>query len=416
MSGQVISPGEAGQYTAAMDRTNQAIDVAIIGGGAAGLWLLDRLHSAGYSSALFASGPLGGEQTLAAQGMIHGGMKYALDGSAGADAQAVAAMPGVWRECLAGHGAVDLRGCDILSDRLHLWSSGALPTRLATLLAGRLLQGTSRRIDSQQGPGVFQHPGFRGALVELSDFVIDPASLIRLLAERHRERLFAIDWRHATLQVRDRRAQLQLPGLTLEPGCLVLAAGAGNAGLLGQLGQAAPAMQTRPLAQVLVRSRDAQPLFGHCIGTRPSPRLTVSTHLRANSDRVWYLGGDLATKGVEMTDAELVQLARAELAATLPWVNLGDADWRVTRVDRAEPAQPGGGKPDGAYLGRIGNIDNTLVAWPTKLTLCPQLGDALIESLATAQGQAPSAATDYPDLTCLGRPEIGQPPWETAFQ
>src|SRR5665213_2066743 len=50
-------------------------DIAIFGGGIAGLWLLNRLRTAGYSALLFESGALGGGQTNKAQGIIHGGMK-----------------------------------------------------------------------------------------------------------------------------------------------------------------------------------------------------------------------------------------------------------------------------------------------------------------------------------------------------
>ena len=50
-------------------------DIAILGGGIAGLWLLNRLRGAGYSAVLLTAGELGAEQTIASQGMIHGGMK-----------------------------------------------------------------------------------------------------------------------------------------------------------------------------------------------------------------------------------------------------------------------------------------------------------------------------------------------------
>ena len=42
-------------------------DVAIIGGGIAGLWLLNRLVNDGYNALLFEQTALGGEQTVASQ-------------------------------------------------------------------------------------------------------------------------------------------------------------------------------------------------------------------------------------------------------------------------------------------------------------------------------------------------------------
>ena len=49
------------------------VDVVIFGGGAAGLWTLDELHRAGRSVVLLESGDLGAGQTIASQGIIHGG-------------------------------------------------------------------------------------------------------------------------------------------------------------------------------------------------------------------------------------------------------------------------------------------------------------------------------------------------------
>ncbi|MFN7609893.1 MAG: FAD-dependent oxidoreductase, partial [bacterium] len=51
-------------------------DVVLIGGGIAGLWLANVLQQKGYTVALLEENTLGGEQTLASQGMIHGGQKY----------------------------------------------------------------------------------------------------------------------------------------------------------------------------------------------------------------------------------------------------------------------------------------------------------------------------------------------------
>jgi len=56
------------------------VDVAIIGGGIAGLWLLARLRQRGYGVLLIESERLGTGQTISSQGIIHGGTKYALRG------------------------------------------------------------------------------------------------------------------------------------------------------------------------------------------------------------------------------------------------------------------------------------------------------------------------------------------------
>ena len=79
-------------------------DVAIIGGGIAGLWLLNRLVNDGYNALLFEQTALGGEQTVASQGMIHGGIKYTLSGTLSGASEAIADMPAHWQACMEGKG------------------------------------------------------------------------------------------------------------------------------------------------------------------------------------------------------------------------------------------------------------------------------------------------------------------------
>jgi len=58
------------------------LDAVIFGGGAAGLWILDELRRAGLAILLLEGGRrgLGSGQTIASQGIIHGGLKYTLAG------------------------------------------------------------------------------------------------------------------------------------------------------------------------------------------------------------------------------------------------------------------------------------------------------------------------------------------------
>jgi len=54
------------------------LDVLVLGGGIAGLWTLDTLHRRGYRVALLEQARLGQGQSIQAQGIVHGGGKYAL--------------------------------------------------------------------------------------------------------------------------------------------------------------------------------------------------------------------------------------------------------------------------------------------------------------------------------------------------
>jgi len=387
------------------------IDCIILGGGCAGLWLLNELHSRGYSAVLFERDALGAGQSSAAQGIIHGGVKY----GGGAAAAALAAMPAAWRDCLAGRGRLDLRGCRVLSDHTWLWSGGGGAAGLATALAGRLLRSAARRLSPDDYPGALRAPGLRGPVYRLDEPVLDTSSLLACLAGPQRQHIYRIDWRRARLRVADGAAQLQLPECTLAPGCLLLAAGAGNESLITALGAREPAMQRRPLQQVVVRHEYPGELFGHCLDGAGAPRLTVTTHRGTDGAYIWYLGGGLASDAAELAPADLIARARQELATQLPWLDLGHSEWRTLRVDRAEPRTPGKRLPGGPFLAGIAGVANALALWPVKLALCPLLGECLLH-LLDARGLHPRFQPDLSPLHALGTPSLATPCWETLFQ
>ena len=389
-------------------------DIAIIGGGVAGLWLLNQLRNRGYSVVLFEREALGSYQTIGSQGMIHGGIKYALAGALSNSSETLAAMPAMWRQCLRGEGKVDLRGCRVLSEDFFLWSNAGMQSRLASFFASRLLRGRVERVAAGHYPAPLRSADFRGQVYRLEDLVLDVPSLVATLAQRHRDVIFAIDWQHAALRRLRRQAVLDVQGCTIVPGKLLLTAGAGNEALLTALGSTGPAMQRRPLQQVLARHQYSGDLFGHCMGSNPSPRLTISSHRDSAGRPVWYLGGDLATNGADEEPARLIARARRELADLLPWVDLGDARWATLRLERAEPRQASLLRPDSAFVGKLDSVDNALATWPTKLTLCPDLGDQVERQLA-AEGMLPRCRPDLAPLAPLGRPPLASPYWDTLF-
>ncbi len=391
------------------------IDIAIIGGGIAGLWTLNQLRARGYSAVLFEQEALGSYQTIGSQGMIHGGVKYALAGAWGGDSQAISSMPATWRRCLAGQGKVDLRGCEVLSEDFFLWSSASLQSRLSSLLASKLLNTEVRKVAAADYPAALQSARFRGQVYRLPDLVLHVPSLVDTLASRCRDAIFSIDWRQASLRREGRRAVLSLPQCTLMPEQLLLTAGAGNEALIAGLGSTEPAMQRRPLQQVLVRHEFEAPFFGHCMGSSASPRLTISSHRDRTGRPVWYLGGDLSTGAAEAAPAELIARARRELADLLPWLDFGTCQWATIRLDRAEPRQQGLLKPDRAFLGRLDGLDNARAAWPTKLTLAPDLADE-VERQLDADGILPHHPQELTLLAGADRPPRATPYWDTLFQ
>lgn len=393
-------------------------DIVILGGGVAGLWLLDDLRRRHYRALLLEAGALGGVQTLASQGMIHGGIKYSLAGALSGASEAIAGMPAYWKRCLAGEATPDLRAARVLSEHFYLWSSRATGSRLTAFLASKAVRGRVERVAPAARPPLFREPGFGGQLYRLVDLVLDVPSLVAALAAPWQESIFSLagaahSWERGGAGEPVLHLSAGGERWRLAPQAFVCAAGAGNAALLAELGAAAPAMQRRPLHQVMVRHRYPHPLHGHCLGRETTPRLTVSSHPCGNGEQVWYLGGGLAEEGVDMVPEALIERAQRELAELLPWVALGEgARWATWKVDRAEPRQRGLVRPDQAFAEWADCPGNALIAWPTKLTLCPNLAQQVAERLA-ARGIVPGDGA--PPVLPLDRPPHARTPWQEAF-
>ncbi|UAW99103.1 FAD-dependent oxidoreductase [Halopseudomonas nanhaiensis] len=383
-------------------------DICILGGGIAGLWLNARLRSEGFSTLLIERGALGGGQSSKSQGIIHGGTKYALHGKLTTAAEAIAGMPQRWRDCLQGKGEVDLSGVRLLSEHHYLWSPGNLISNLAGFFASKALRGRVDQVKGAELPAVFANPAFRGKVYRLAELVLDVPDVIRRLAELSGESLAVSSsaqvMRHGDGSV----AGIRMGDTTVVARRYVLTAGEGNEGLLQSWGVEQPAMQRRPLQMVLVKGRDLPALYAHCLGSSPKPRITVTTHPCADGQWCWYLGGELAELGVNMTPDALIDRARAELKELLPWVHLDECQWTTLPVNRAEPAQSGLVRPDTAYLQAVHNV---LVSWPTKLALAPDLADQTLGELRK-QGIAPEIAQPVSDLPT---PKLAAPVWDVAF-
>ena len=132
------------------------LDAVIVGGGIAGLWLANLLYTRGDRIALLEARQLGSGQTLASQGMIHGGIKYALGGSLTSAAQAIAGMPNRWRDCLNGEGDIDLSDLKPLAADNLLFADGSGLGRFTTFFASRTLRGRLKRLESDRWPEALQ--------------------------------------------------------------------------------------------------------------------------------------------------------------------------------------------------------------------------------------------------------------------
>ncbi|WP_249582897.1 NAD(P)/FAD-dependent oxidoreductase [Pseudomonas viridiflava] len=380
-------------------------DVLIVGAGVAGLWLNARLRRQGFSTVLVESASLGGGQSLKSQGIIHGGAKYALHGALSGASEAIADMPRRWREALDGKGELDLSGVRLLSDAHYLWSPGTIAGNLTSFFASKAVRGRVDQVKGEQLPPALQHPKFKGKVYRLAELVVDVPSLINRLVELAGDSLLA-GKQIEPLYEGDELVGLRVDGTDIHAQRIVLSAGGGNADLLKAVGISQPQMQRRPLHMVLVKGPTLKPLYAHCLGGGTKPRITVTTHPAADGQWVWYLGGDLAeADGVAREPEAQIAVARKELEALLPWVDLSQAQWATLRVDRAEPAQSGLVRPDNAFLDSQKRL---MVGWPTKLALAPDFADRVL-SVLSREGIHP---TPQPALANVPKPPIAVPVWD----
>ena len=383
-------------------------DFLIVGGGIAGLWLNARLRRQGFATLLVESARLGGGQSVKSQGIIHGGAKYALHGALTGASEAIADMPRRWREALAGNGELDLTGVRLLSDAHYLWSPGSLAGNITSFFASKAVRGRVDQVKGEQLPPALQHPKFKGKVYRLAELVLDVPSLISRLSELAGDGLLAAE-RIEPLRENGELVGLIIDGREIRAQRIILSAGRGNAELLSALDLSQPTQQLRPLHMALVKGPTLKPLYAHCLGGGPKPRVTITTHPAADGQWVWYLGGDLAeADGVARDEAAQIQAAKKELSELLPWVDLSAAQWATLRVERAEPAQSGLVRPDNAFLHEQGKL---LVGWPTKLALAPDFADRVLAALSR-DGVQP---TTHAPLPALPRPSVAPPAWEELF-
>lgn len=407
-----------------MSQTVEA-DVVVIGGGIAGLWLFRTLNTLGYRTLLLEQDSLGGGQTIKSQGIVHGGTKYTLTGQLTNASQAIAGMPERWRNALAGKGEdrdPDLRSARILSEYHYLWSPGDIGSRMTSFFASKALRGRVDALTKEQFPAIFKHDGFRGKVYQLNEIVLDIATVTQALVNGLEDKTIKVDWSeqgNARL-LTDARGDIDAVELAdsngqktlLKAKRFVLAAGEGTEALLNTWGINDPKMQIRPLQMVMVRHDHPEPIYAHCLGTTPLPRITVTSHPDKDGKWVWYLGGGIAEDGVKQSAEALIATAKKEMKALLPWVDLDQAEWDTLRVNRAEPKQSRLLRPDAAFCQPVAN---GIVTWPTKLALAPNLSDEVIR-LLQEDNIRPAGDETFSMPEGFSRPEICPNFWQGHFE
>ena len=372
------------------------VDVVIFGGGVAGLWTRWRLERAGYSTLLLEQSSLGNGQTIASQGILHRGTKYAFGKDVAQASVELQLAQEVWTRALKGTDGPDLRGVSVLSPTTVMWTSESFLSRFTGAVAAGVLKSDVRKLEGEHRPAAFKAAPKAVGVWEIDEKVVDSSTLLHELTRSARgpmARLSAgarprwvkpniLSWSDATGQTHATHAS-----------AAVLCAGVGNESLITSLaddhsGSGADAAarhvaQRRPLHMVMMRGAPCD-LFGHCIRElSDKPRLTVTSAPDAGSF-VWYLGGALAEDGVSRDGPSQIQAAKLALRECMPWIDLSRATWATLRVDRAEGRTPSGKRPDTPIVSPIAAGGHTLAVLPTKLALAPAAAGRVFDLLETA--------------------------------
>tara|TARA_R110002110_G_scaffold414951_1_gene646772 strand:+ start:68346 stop:69560 length:1215 start_codon:yes stop_codon:yes gene_type:complete len=396
-------------------------DVLIIGGGIAGLWILNRLAGQSFDVLLLDKQPLGSGQSIASQGMIHGGIKYALAGSLNAASQAIADMPDHWSACLKGQGDVDLQGTRLLSEQYFMWPRNSLRSRFNAFLGSKALRGKVSSVDKDDYPAFFRNR-IPGPLYQLKDIVLDVPSLLSCLSDKYRAQIKQINWQDCILEttadgeIKQLRLKHQGEDYIIRARRYLITSGDGAKALLENIFPTPKLPETlqiqhRPLHMTIVKHTIRDPLYVHCVADQltATPEVTITTHPCSDGRTAWYLGGELAESGTQRSAAEQNQAAEKKLRELFPWLDLGQAEWHSFFINRAEAKTAGGKRPESASIHQHKNL---LLCWPSKLTLAPNLGQQLVDHLQSEKiipGTNKSTSLEF-----LPFPGIALPPWEAA--
>ncbi|MEI7657173.1 MAG: FAD-dependent oxidoreductase [Phycisphaerae bacterium] len=384
--------------------------ILIFGGGIAGLYTRALLASRGRDVVLVERSMLGDGQTVASQGILHRGVKYALSRKAARAADSLERSLKAWDDHFAGRGCVDLRGLPLAATRMHLWTRpggmgsmmGSIMGSLTGMAASLAMKSGVRRLAREEFPAALTGSPEGVAAWEVEERCVDVRALLATLRDVE-----------AGPIIIDGEADPARLAARFDASAVVLAAGSGNESLLTGLGvDPSTWCQRRPLHMAVMRGA----LFdvnGHCLQElSDKPRLTITT-TRSGLDRVWYIGGDVAERGVALDEQSQVRATMAELESCIGWADLRGGRWSTLRIDRAEGRSEDGSRPDGPvcrFVEAAASRTPTWVAWPTKLALAPALAAMVAEALDHAGIPAAkrSLATTNHDAP------VAPLPWEPA--
>lgn len=374
-------------------------DIVIIGAGIAGLWTFNRLKRKGYDVLLLEKDGIGGGQSIASQGIIHSGLKYAFAGKVSKLAQSISAMPDLWREALLGHGPVDLSAAKMNASSQYLLIPAGFMGGLVSLVTRKALGGNVHTLAQENWPEEIKATGFRGTVIYMDEPVLNVPSTIRALAEPYKDSIRKIDC--------DADEFMDKHGITAKK--IIYTAASSNE-IMAQKLKHADGLKTqkRPLLMGMLKPAPFE-IYAHLVGTSEKPVVTITTHQAEDEELVWYLGGNVAERGKEVPQEEMVRVAQNAFRKYMGKVNLSNVKWSSLPIDRVEGSSTTQGwMPDTPTIHDAGD---TYFCWPTKLTFAPLLSNYIMEKLEADKIMPSHQQSDW---SFLPEAPYSKAPWDTA--
>lgn len=381
--------------------TKYHADIVIIGAGIAGLWTFNRLKRMGYDVLLLERNSIGCGQTIASQGIIHSGLKYAFAGKVNKLAQSISAMPDLWRKAMCGEGPVDISSATMSADSQYMLVPSGFMGGLVKLVTKKVLGGGVHEIAKKDWPEDIKQSGFKGSVIFMSEPVLNIPSVLRALAEPYKDSIRKID------DGVDTHEFLKAHNISADK--VIFTAAATNHISAEKHGDGKGLKtQKRPLLMGMLKPAP-YPLYAHLVGSSDKPVATITTHESKDGALVWYLGGSVAEREKEADPMDVYEAAKKGFAKYLPDMDLSAVKWATLPIDRVEgKSDTEGFMPDTPTIHSAGN---TLYCWPTKLTFAPLLSDKIVKLLEDDGLKSSEKSSDWSFLEGV---DYTTAPWDEA--
>lgn len=393
------------------------VDVAVVGGGLQGLFVLKELLRRNYSAVLFSKGALGAGQTSHAHAFLHEGHMFRRADNV----KQAQSSYSEWRTYLDEPGAKAWEGDFYFGDidpsefQKHsaIWNQNI--SGLATTKSCEAPSHFTSRLTFWRGRGT----------------CLNTPQLVERLARDYEPHIGLVD-RLITLDGTPERVLIEAHNsrgepIRVEARTVVAAAGVGNQDILGLCGNSPLRQQTVKAHMLAVRSAELEPLAGFFrpmlerkamfIAPRVLDGATVwlisdGNHemVSANTPDRYRWPPDETSAWVRQVVESLTQLCEDEFGSA----NRHRLEWAVYCAAKAEIETPRGWMPEGPEYHYV-REKSTCVVWPTLLTHIPRASREIALKTDWFSGPmgtlAPADVPKWREWKC--RPEVAVELWRT---